>query len=478
MGRSETRPYVVCHMLASLDGRIEGGFFAEPKCSAAQKEYASLRSFFCCEATLYGTTTALEFAGGEAGQLPRPKQLLPYADYRAPAKEHDYLVAVDARGRIGWQSGTFARPGRPEAHIIELLTEQTAPEYLEYLRERGISYIVAGRNLVDFKSALRRLNELFGVKRVMLAGGGLINGSDGSGVYADNPSQSGASGSVGPARSGAVQGKAAVPEGADRESAPVDGGVAEVRRSAAVGDGQTSFVRVTAKVKDAELQAELIRLNDELAALKAKVAGIEAERSAALAELDLVRSGLGELLEKLHDKDQQLSALQLKFAGMLDAGGRSESGEREVQLMGRYKALVDQGGALALRFTEFCKKVDSLASAMDLDEVQRAELRLTMENLSGELQKFSVALDSGSEEASFRNTRILAINRDLGLVVLPVGINHGVFNGLMMYPVGDPSTALRIISVRPNVSGAIVVSGEISRLSSGQEVRADREKTE
>ena len=189
MGRSETRPYVVCHMLASLDGRIEGGFFAEPKCSAAQKEYASLRSFFSCEATLYGTTTALEFAGGEAGQLPRPKQLLPYADYRAPAKEHDYLVAVDARGRIGWQSGTFARPGRPEAHIIELLTEQTAPEYLEYLRERGISYIVAGRNRVDFKSALRRLNELFGVKRVMrflppvvtgrvmLAGGGLINGA-------------------------------------------------------------------------------------------------------------------------------------------------------------------------------------------------------------------------------------------------------------------------------------------------------------
>ena len=101
-----------------------------------------------------------------------------------------------------------------------------------------------------------------------------------------------------------------------------------------------------------------------------------------------------------------------------------------------------------------------------------------MENLSGEWQKFSVALDSGSEGASFRNTRILALNRDLGLVVLPVGLNHGVFNGLTMYPVGDRSTELRIISVRPNVSGAIVVAGDINRLSSGQELRADREKTE
>ena len=177
MGRSETRPYVVCHMLASLDGRIEGGFFAEPKCSAAQKEYASLRSFFSCEATLYGTTTALEFAGGEAGQLPRPKQLLPYADYRAPAKEHDYLVAVDARGRIGWQSGTFARPGRPEAHIIELLTEQAAPEYLAYLRERGVSYLLVGETRVNCTLLLEKLNHIFGVTRAMVAGGGITNWS-------------------------------------------------------------------------------------------------------------------------------------------------------------------------------------------------------------------------------------------------------------------------------------------------------------
>lgn len=177
MSRAEPRPYVVCHMLASLDGRIEGSFFAEPKCSAALKEYGALRSTFNCTATLCGTTTALEFAGGEAEELPRPKQLLTYADYRAPARERDYLVAVDARGRIGWRSGSFSRPGRPEAHIIELLTEQAEPEYLEYLRERGISYIVAGGKRVDFKAALRRLHEMFGIDRIMLAGGGLINGA-------------------------------------------------------------------------------------------------------------------------------------------------------------------------------------------------------------------------------------------------------------------------------------------------------------
>lgn len=177
MVRSENRPYVVCHMLASIDGRIEGNFFAEPECAAAQKEYGALRGFFNCSAIFYGTTTALEFAGGEVGELPRPTQLLPYTDYKAPSKEHDYLVAADARGRIGWKSSVFSRPRRPDAHIIELLTEQAAPEYLEYLRARGISYIIAGKRSIDFKLALRRLRELFGIERVMLAGGGLINGA-------------------------------------------------------------------------------------------------------------------------------------------------------------------------------------------------------------------------------------------------------------------------------------------------------------
>ena len=177
MARTEPLPFTVCHMLASLDGRIEGNFFSKPGCSDALREYGALRSTFKCGALLYGTTTALEFAGGEAGKLPRPARLLPYSDYKAGAKERDYLVAIDARGRIGWKSRTFSRPGRPDAHIIEVLTERAAPEYLEYLREHGISYIIAGKSAVSFKILLRKLNEIFGIERVMLAGGGLINGA-------------------------------------------------------------------------------------------------------------------------------------------------------------------------------------------------------------------------------------------------------------------------------------------------------------
>lgn len=56
------RPFVVCHMLTSLDGKIDGTFFGVPETVPAIKAYGELRSFYGCQATLYGTTTML--AGG------------------------------------------------------------------------------------------------------------------------------------------------------------------------------------------------------------------------------------------------------------------------------------------------------------------------------------------------------------------------------------------------------------------------------
>ena len=53
------RPFVVCHMLASLDGKIDGAFFGAPEAAPALKAYGELRNFYGCQATLYGTTTML-----------------------------------------------------------------------------------------------------------------------------------------------------------------------------------------------------------------------------------------------------------------------------------------------------------------------------------------------------------------------------------------------------------------------------------
>ncbi len=65
------RPFVVCHMLSSLDGKIDGEFFSAPECRPALAEYGNLRGFYGCQATLYGTTTMIgSYADGMVGELP------------------------------------------------------------------------------------------------------------------------------------------------------------------------------------------------------------------------------------------------------------------------------------------------------------------------------------------------------------------------------------------------------------------------
>ena len=55
--------FVVCHILQSLDGKITGSFFSSEKTMNAAGKYGQLRSYYGCEATLYGTNTMAEFIG-------------------------------------------------------------------------------------------------------------------------------------------------------------------------------------------------------------------------------------------------------------------------------------------------------------------------------------------------------------------------------------------------------------------------------
>ena len=50
-------------------------------------------------------------------------------------------------------------------------------EYLGFLRARGVSYILAGARDVDLVLALEKIGAQFGVRTLMLEGGGRINGA-------------------------------------------------------------------------------------------------------------------------------------------------------------------------------------------------------------------------------------------------------------------------------------------------------------
>ena len=86
--------------------------------------------------------------------------------------DRDVAVVIDPRGRLHY--------GRHDAggdHIVAILGERVADEYLAELREDGISYSFAGPDGHDLHRAMDVLGDTFGIGTLLLEGGGTINGA-------------------------------------------------------------------------------------------------------------------------------------------------------------------------------------------------------------------------------------------------------------------------------------------------------------
>lgn len=172
------RPYVICHMLTSLDGKIDGEFFSAPECAPAVKQFARVRTFYDCGATLYGTTTMEGgYADGRLGALPSCESVYPREDYVAANDVQSYIVSLDPQGVLAFGGKYLEKKNRPRAHVIEVLTEQASDGYIAYLRSLDISYIFAGERQLDCEVLLEKLGSLFGIERLMVSGGGITNWS-------------------------------------------------------------------------------------------------------------------------------------------------------------------------------------------------------------------------------------------------------------------------------------------------------------
>lgn len=171
-----SRPFVVCHMLVSQNGRVTGDFLADAACAEACEAYYDLnrddsaQAFACGRVTMEGS-----FTGGWQPEWEQWEDVaVPPGDYVAPAAgARRFAVAFDRCGRLGWKSACIedADPGYGGSHVVEVLSSAVAPGHLAYYREVGVSYIIAD----EPGEALVRLRALFGVERLLLEGGAVLN---------------------------------------------------------------------------------------------------------------------------------------------------------------------------------------------------------------------------------------------------------------------------------------------------------------
>lgn len=169
------RPYTVCHIFSALDGAIVGNYMYAPETTEAREQYGKLRATFDSNAILYGTTTMLDFCDGYVSDLPKSKPI-ERRDFIAPHAEDKFVIAIDRHGKLAYTQNHLERHGLKQ-HIIEVLTKEVSDEYLAYLRKLGISYIFAGNKELECEIAMVKLKEIFGIERLVIAGGGYTDWS-------------------------------------------------------------------------------------------------------------------------------------------------------------------------------------------------------------------------------------------------------------------------------------------------------------
>lgn len=161
------RPRVICHMMSTVEGKIDGGAMRD---ISGDGDYERTGDMLDGDAWICGRTTMQQhFADGtfvsksNKNTGPQP----PFVARRAES----YAICVDTRGTLVWNSGDL-----DGEHLICIISEQAADDYVDDLRRKQISHIVAGRDSVDLPKAVEQLGEKFGIRTLLLEGGGHING--------------------------------------------------------------------------------------------------------------------------------------------------------------------------------------------------------------------------------------------------------------------------------------------------------------
>jgi riboflavin biosynthesis pyrimidine reductase len=133
--------------------------------------YERLHTQFEAQAWAVGRVTGQEFAKAKAYPSTAAERH-PRKPWFARAGAGGYAVVFDAHGKIAWGRSDIG--GDP---IVVVLTEAVSDAHLAGLRDDGVSYFFAGESAIDMVHALEFLNRELRVQRLLLEGGGALNGS-------------------------------------------------------------------------------------------------------------------------------------------------------------------------------------------------------------------------------------------------------------------------------------------------------------
>jgi riboflavin biosynthesis pyrimidine reductase len=169
------RPYIICHMGTSIDGRLHPSRFTSPAQGVSRDvlrgHYERVHDQFGADGWIVGRRTMSEMAKG-AERTPKDTPKVARKAHVAARNGRKLAIGIDPSGRVHYGKDNIGGD-----HAVAVLGEQVSDAYLAELREDGVSYVFAGARGDDLPGAMEEIASLFGVKTLLLEGGGKINGA-------------------------------------------------------------------------------------------------------------------------------------------------------------------------------------------------------------------------------------------------------------------------------------------------------------
>lgn len=158
------RPYIISHMMESVDGRIDCAMTEQ--IDPTDSYYEALARLDCPSQLMGRVTMQMHYAEAEpfraADTTPVGREAVHVA-----CQAGGYVIALDTRGTLRWPADRL--DGQP---LLVVTAEDCPRDYLDTLTAQGISWIAAGKGRIDLARAMELLGRDFGVRRLAVTGGG------------------------------------------------------------------------------------------------------------------------------------------------------------------------------------------------------------------------------------------------------------------------------------------------------------------
>ncbi len=174
---TKNKPYVICHMMSTLDGRITSGT-TQDILSDYFDLYTKIEDELSGQAWLCGRVTMKAFATEASSSLAEFSGQIDTPDYLTNSKDNGFFIGIDTKGTLRWDKNTVKLSNvAHEIPLVIVVVEETPVHYSSYLRSKGISYLCAGKESINFGILMEKIKTKLGVHTLLLEGGGNTNGS-------------------------------------------------------------------------------------------------------------------------------------------------------------------------------------------------------------------------------------------------------------------------------------------------------------